>query len=109
MRAGGAGGGDGVKILTGNDLASGDVVWWTGERWSRAVTDATDVGADGEAIIAREEAARSVNGAYAIEATATPAGPRPAHIKDRIRAAGPTVRADLGIDPARAAASSWVN
>ena len=29
-------------------------------------------------------------------ATATPEGPRPAHIKDRIRALGPTVRPDLG-------------
>ena len=24
-----------VKLLTGNDLASGDVVWWTGQGWSQ--------------------------------------------------------------------------
>jgi hypothetical protein len=46
-----------------------------------------------------EEAARRVNGAYAIDATATPDGPRPAHIKERIRALGPTVRLDLSLDP----------
>ena len=26
-----------MKILTGNDLESGDVVWWTGSGWSRHV------------------------------------------------------------------------
>ena len=31
---------------------------------------------------------------------ATPEGPRPAHIKDRIRALGPTVRRDLTLKPA---------
>ena len=29
-----------MKILTGNDLPSGDVVWWTGSDWSRHVEDA---------------------------------------------------------------------
>ena len=55
-----------------------------------------------------EEAARRVNGPYVIEATATPQGPRPAHIKDRIRALGPTVRPDLTLKPADPNAGSWV-
>jgi hypothetical protein len=50
-----------VKILTGNDLPSGDVVWWTGSGWSRHVADAVDVGEDGEAIAHAEEGARRVN------------------------------------------------
>jgi len=97
-----------VKLLTGNDLSSGDVVWWTGRSWSRHVEDAVDVGASGEAIAQAEEGARRVNVPYVIDAAATPDGPRPAHIKDRIRALGPTVRTDLTLKPADPAAGSWV-
>jgi hypothetical protein len=79
-----------VKILTGNDLASGDVVWWDGKGWSRDVNDAVDVGDQAEAILAAEEAALRVNVSYAIAATCDEYGVRPAHIKDRIRALGPT-------------------
>ena len=44
-----------MKLLTGNDLATGDVTWWTGSDWSRHVEDAADVGEDGEriALVAR--------------------------------------------------------
>ena len=88
-----------MKLLTGNDLPTGDVIWWTGSGWSRHVAEAADVGTDGEALAKLEEAARRVNGPYVIEATATPQGPRPAHIKDRVRALGPTVRMDLTLAP----------
>jgi len=97
-----------VKILTGNNLETGDVVWWTGSGWSRHVADAVDVDEGGEAIAAREEGARRVNAPYVIEALETPEGPRPAHIKDRVRALGPTVRPDLTLKPADPNAGSWV-
>jgi hypothetical protein len=97
-----------MKILTGNDLASGEVTWWAGSYWSRHVEDAVDVGDQGEAILTREEGARRVNTPYIIEAVTTPGGPRPAHIKDRIRALGPTVRPDLTLKPADPNAGSWV-
>ena len=97
-----------MKILTGNDLVTGDVIWWTGEGWSRHVEHAVDVDQHGEAIAAREEAARHVNGPYVIQAEPTGTGPRPAHIKDRIRAIGPTVRAELGLKPADPAIGDWV-
>ena len=97
-----------MKIVTGNDLASGAVVWWTGESWSRFVADAVDVEEHGESIAAAEEAARRVNGPYVIQAEQTEAGPRPAHIKDRIRAIGPTVRPDLGLKPADPSIGDWV-
>ncbi|MFC3580312.1 DUF2849 domain-containing protein [Sphingomonas hylomeconis] len=97
-----------MKLLTGNDLPSGDVVWWTGQGWSRHVEDAVDVGDQGEAILRAEEGARRVNVPYVIDATLTPEGPRPAHIKDRIRALGPTVRPDLTLKPADPNAGSWV-
>ena len=97
-----------MKLLTGNDLATGDVVWWTGQDWSRHVEDAVDVGVHGEAILRAEEGARRVNVPYLIDAEATPQGPRPAHIQDRIRALGPTVRPDLTLKPADADAGAWV-
>lgn len=89
-----------MKLLTGNDLASGDVIWWTGRGWSRHVGDAVDAGDGADAVLAREEAARHVVGGYAVAAEAGTNGPLPLHIKERIRASGPTVRTDLGIAPA---------
>ena len=97
-----------MKLLTGNDLPTGDVVWWTGSGWSRHVEDAVDVGAAGDGILRAEEGARRVNAPYLIDAAATPEGPRPAHIKDRVRALGPTVRPDLTLKPADPAAGDWV-
>jgi Protein of unknown function (DUF2849) len=88
-----------VKILTGNDLKSGDVTWWTGSGWSRHIADAVDAGDEVETILARESAAQLVNAAYVIDAERTADGIRPAHIKERIRALGPTVRLDLSLDP----------
>lgn len=84
-----------MKILTGNDLASGDVVWWDGNGWSRDIAGVVDVGDGGEAILAVEEAARRVNASYVVEAE----NGLPVHIKDRVRAAGPSVRQDLGVNP----------
>ena len=97
-----------MKILTGNDLKTGAVVWWTGSEWSLHVEDAADVGDQADAVLAREDGARRVNGGYAIDAERTADGVRPAHIKDRIRALGPTVRPDLTLKPADPAAGAWV-
>ena len=98
-----------MKILTGNDLKSGAVVWWDGEGWSLHVDHAVDAGDEADAILAREQAARRVNAAYAIEASREADGRvRPAHIKDRVRALGPTVRPDLTLKPADRAALDWV-
>ena len=97
-----------MKILTGNDLASGAVTWWAGSYWSIHVEDAVDVGEGGDAILAREDGARRVNAPYIVDAVATPEGPRPAHIKDRVRALGPTVRLDLSLKPADPHIGNWV-
>lgn len=97
-----------MKILTGNDLPTGDVIWWAGNGWSRHVEDAVDVADGGEAIARAEEGARRVNAPYVIDAEATGDGPRPAHIKDRVRALGPTVRPDLTLKPADPNAGAWV-
>jgi hypothetical protein len=97
-----------MKILTGNDLKSGAVTWWAGNGWSLHVEEAVDVGDDADAILARESAAQRVNAAYAIDAVRDGDGVRPAHIKDRIRALGPTVRPDLTLKPADPEAGNWV-
>lgn len=98
-----------MKVLTGNDLKTGDVIWWTGDGWSRHVDDAVDVGTSGEQILAAEEAARRVNVPYLIDAARETDGRvRPAHIKDRVRALGPTVRPDLTLKPKDPEAIDWV-
>jgi hypothetical protein len=98
-----------MKILTGNDLKTGAVIWWTGSDWSLHVEDADDVGDHGDQILAVEDAACRVNGGYVIDAVLDADGKvRPAHIKDRIRALGPTVRPDLTLRPADPAAGNWV-
>jgi len=97
-----------VKILTGNDLKTGAVTWWDGEGWSLHVNDAIDVADQGANLIAREEAAQRVFAAYVIDGEKTGEGVRPAHIKDRIRALGPTVRVDLTLKPADPEAVNWV-
>jgi hypothetical protein len=98
-----------MRILTGNDLKTGAVTWWTGHDWSLHVTDAVDVGDQADAILAREEAERRVNYTYAIDAEReADGGIRPGHIKDRIRALGPTVRPDLTLKPADPDAGNWV-
>jgi hypothetical protein len=99
-----------MRILTGNDLRNGRVVWWDGQGWSIHVEDAADAGPEAETILAREDAACRVNGGYAIDAEPDPSGRgvRPAHIKDRVRAYGPTVRPDLTLKPADPEAGTWV-
>jgi hypothetical protein len=97
-----------MKIITGNDLKTGAVIWWTGSDWSIHVEDAADVGDDGEQILAVEDAACRVNGGYVIDAEKDADGVRPLHIKDRVRAYGPTVRPDLTLKPADPNAGSWV-
>jgi hypothetical protein len=98
-----------MKIITGNDLKSGAVIWWTGDGWSRHVAEAVDIGDHGEQILAVEDAAGRVNGGYVIDAVIDADGAvRPAHIKDRIRALGPTVRPDLTLKPADPGAGNWV-
>lgn len=97
-----------MKIVTGNDLKSGAVIWWDGSGWSLYVNEAVDVDTHGDEVIAREQALRNVTSAYAIDAAQTDEGIRPSHIKERIRALGPTVRLDLSLKPADPAAGNWV-
>lgn len=97
-----------MRLLTGNDLKSGAVTWWTGSDWSLHVEDAADVTGSDDEIARSEEAARRVNSPYALDAELRNGAPRPSHIKDRIRALGPTVRSDLTLKPADPDIGNWV-
>ena len=81
-----------LLVLTANDLLSGAVVWWTGDRWSELFADAQIAAFEEhdalEAVAKREEAANSVVGAIAIgvDDAGHPAGLRESH-----RLAGPSI------------------
>ena len=85
-----------VKLLTGNELVRGDVLWWTGAGWSLSIGDAVPV-EDGDAIIARESVHERVSDLTLIDAEPVAGGVRwrPVKIRERIRSYGPTVRTDL--------------
>jgi len=97
-----------VKIVTANDLRSGAVVWWDGQGWSLHVDAAVDAGDTADAVIATEQAAQRVVSAYVVDAARDGAEVRPTHIKERVRALGPTCRLDLSLKPADPAAGNWV-
>lgn len=98
-----------AQSVTANRLIDGAVVWLTAAGdWSVSVRDAavyadeTAVGAGLDAAAA-SEARQEVVGFYAVDVTPETTGPRPVKIRERIRAAGPTVRTDLGQQAAGAA------
>ena len=39
-----------MNLVTGNDLKTGAVTWWTGDGWSVHIEDAADAGDEAEAI-----------------------------------------------------------
>lgn len=80
-----------IRLLTGNELVTGDVVWWTGTDWSRRLADASDAGPDAEALLERVRAEERINDAALVDAEATPDGPRPRTMRERIRGMGPTI------------------
>ncbi len=87
-----------VKLLTGNELLRGDVLWWNGEGWSLTIDSAVAVDADGEAILAREAQHERVSDLALIDAEQIDGRWRPVKVRERIRAYGPTVRADLALE-----------
>lgn len=85
------------RLLTGNRLETGDVLWWTGDSWSLHLNDAVAVDADGEALIARLAPQERINDLALIEAEPTASGWRPRTTRERVRAVGPSVRPDLAL------------
>lgn len=83
------------RVLTGNRLETGDVLWWTGSDWSLAVRDAVAIGDEGEALVASLVAAERINDPALIDVTGEPGNWLPTTTRERVRASGPSVRADL--------------
>jgi hypothetical protein len=90
------------KALTANELRSGLVVFLAPDgRWTPDLNEA-DLAAEADRASGLEQAGKAavaeriVVDPYLFEVERTGAGLRPAHIRERIRTLGPTVRTDLG-------------
>lgn len=91
-----------IKVLTANRLSDGIAVWLGRSRlWVEHVEEAW-AAATPEAVEALEEIAADTLAkaqhcdVNLIDVEDTPQGPRPLKLRERIRAAGPTIRLDLG-------------
>ena len=85
------------RILTGNRLETGDVLWWNGSDWSLHLKDAVAIGDDGEALLASIIAAERINDPALIDVTGTPGAWLPTTTRERVRAVGPSVRPDFAL------------
>jgi hypothetical protein len=91
-----------TRIVTANRLDDGAVVYLgADDRWTEAIGCARvavdEAGLEAQlAIAARAEAQGLVVTPYEIEVAVDGGGVHPVHIKEAIRAAGPTTRPDLG-------------
>jgi hypothetical protein len=85
------------RLLTGNRLETGDVLWWAGSDWSLHLKDAVAVDDDGEALLARLLPQERINDLTLIDVDATPDGWRPRSTRERVRAVGPSVRPDFAL------------
>ncbi|MBG0810295.1 DUF2849 domain-containing protein [Methylosinus sp. H3A] len=90
------------QILVASDLAEGDVVFLGAEGWERDLLRAKIAydAAEAAALDAAGKAdvgANRVVDAYLVEVELSEAGaPTPLHFREKFRAAGPSVRRDLG-------------
>jgi hypothetical protein len=85
------------RILTGNRLETGDVLWWNGSDWSLHLKDAVAIGDEGEALLAQLIAAERINDPALIDVTGEPGAFVPTTTRERVRAVGPSVRPDFAL------------
>ncbi len=89
------------QMLTANRLVDGDVLYWQAGRWVEALADG-EVFADPKAAAAALAAAQNdvkankVVATYLFEVRLDGGAIKPVKEREIIRAAGPTVRLDLG-------------
>nr|WP_310525423.1 DUF2849 domain-containing protein [Polymorphobacter sp.] len=83
------------RVLTGNRLETGDVLWWDGSDWSLQIKNAVAIGDEGEALLAKLVAEERINDPVLIDVTGEPGAFVPTTTRERVRASGPSVRADL--------------
>jgi len=87
-------------VVTANEVLSGDTVFRDPEsKWMRGIDHAAVLKCEDAGFVAlgeaqKDERANIVMGAYLVEVSRESGAIRPVHIRERIRALGPTVRAD---------------
>ncbi len=90
-----------MKILTANRLTDGECLWWGNGAWNETIEGA-ELAADKEAEARLDAigkaafAANFVLDVAIIDVELVDGAIRPLRLRERIRAAGPTVRNDLG-------------
>jgi hypothetical protein len=90
-----------MKVLTANRLADGEAVWYANGGWAETIDNA-DVAHDKaaedrlEAIGATASANNEVVDVNLIDVTVANGVVEPVRLREKIRAAGPTNRNDLG-------------
>lgn len=82
------------KVVTANDLLSGDAVWLTSDdRWSGDIAKAELIEDEAHAqlrLLAAITQPHRVVGAYLADAQAGPNGPEPVHFREAFRTRGPS-------------------
>jgi hypothetical protein len=88
---------DAPKVLTANLLRQGATVYYTGAAWSPHVADAEVAATREDAEALRKIGADAVAANLVVDVNLVDVQPDhvPAHIRELIRATGPTVRRDL--------------
>ncbi len=81
------------KVVTANDLLRGDVVYQTPAGWTRRLAEAELLADEAVAELRLRDAQQQtgrVVGVYLATVTQTANGPEPAHIREGLRATGPS-------------------
>lgn len=86
------------QVMTAYDVPTGDVVYWTGNGWTRDVREGVvfDDPTAAEAAAVRDTAAQKVMDHYPIDIELKDGKPWPTRYREVVRASGPSVRLDLG-------------
>ena len=86
------------QVMTAYDVPTGDVVYWTGNGWTRDVREAAvfDDATAADAAAAQDTAAQKVMDHYPIDVELKDGKPWPTRYREVVRASGPSVRLDLG-------------